>query len=531
MANALRIQFWKTFPILAIFPLALCALAYHWEMAELHEGLERQQRAAVVAGAEATARRLNGIAAVTLLLRDQNELNDYLASGERRLLAEIAHEYLVIARHTADYDQLRYIDETGMEVVRVNFNGGDPVVVPDAELQDKRDRYYFSNTMAVADGEICASPLDLNIEHGEIEHPYKPMIRLATPVLDAHARKRGIVIVNYLAQSILDVAKASMAHGPSEAMMLNGEGYWLLSPDPDREWGFMFPDRRDARLEVVYPEVWAAMQQRPAGHLHTQDGLFTFLASDALDTPFRLGVAELGPRCGQGPRQWYFLVHLPQAQLATLRMKIVVPLVMTATVVLLLLAFVYREILIVQHQRRTHRTQLERLARFDSLTGIANRTSFLERLEQAYEGAQSRRTEHRFALLYIDLDGFKEINDNLGHLAGDQVLKDVADTLSANCRKGDTVGRYGGDEFVVLLLDIPDVAMAAAIARKLRDQVNALSWSGLRVGASIGVAVYPDHARRLQELIRVADEAMYVAKTAGKNRVAVAKPLTTSPHV
>ncbi|WP_041603495.1 sensor domain-containing diguanylate cyclase [Thioflavicoccus mobilis] len=426
------------------------------------------------------------------MLRDQNELTDYLATGDRRLLTRLAHEYRTIAGYAGTYDQLRYIDAKGMEVVRVNFNDGDPVIAPDAELQDKRGRYYFTDTMAHDHGQVCVTPMDLNIERGGIELPYKPVIRVGTPVFDAQGRKRGIVIVNFLARIILDIARAGMDHAPGEAMMLNQDGYWLLSAEPSRNWGFMFPGHEDVRMEKVYPAVWAAMQQADIGYLYTEYGLFTFIGSDPLEPQYRFIAEVTGTDNAlrvHARHRWYFIAQLPQAQLQAMRTKILATVASIGTFIVMLLAAVYQEIIIIQNQRREHRAELERLARVDALTGVANRAAFEDCLAQEHERAGRWRYEHRFALLYIDLDGFKAINDSLGHLAGDQVLTDVADTLSANCRKGDAVGRYGGDEFVVMLADVPDVATAQAIAEKLRDRIDALSWSGLSVGASIGVAV------------------------------------------
>ncbi|AGA91404.1 diguanylate cyclase (GGDEF) domain-containing protein [Thioflavicoccus mobilis 8321] len=530
MDRALWIQFWKTFPFLAIFPIVLFALAYRWGIAEIHRDLERDQHTAVEAAAVATARRLNGIAAVTLMLRDQNELTNYLATGDRRLLGQIAREYLNVARYARTYDDLHFIDAQGKELVRVNFNDGDPSVVPEAELQDKSGRPYFADTMAHGYGEVCVTPMDLNIERGEVERPYKPVIHLGTPLFDAQGRKRGIVIVDYLGQILLDIAKTAMAHAPGETMMLNREGYWLLSADPGRAWGFMFPGHEDQRMGILYPAVWAAMQQAEAGHLYTEDGLFTFFDSDPLKPQYHpIAEATGDPEAlhGHGGHRWYFVVHLPQAQLEAMRIKALVVIASIGIFVVMLLAAAYQKILIDQNARRIRRTQLERRAQVDTLTGIANRAAFEEQLAQEHERAGRWRHEHRFALLYIDLDGFKAINDQLGHHMGDQVLKDVADTLTRNSRKGDAVGRYGGDEFVVMLADVPDVQTAVAIAEKLRARIAAWSWSGFRVGASIGVAVYPDHAKRLGELVRLADEAMYISKTEGKGRVTVS---TGHPH-
>ncbi len=138
---------------------------------------------------------------------------DYLAASltARQILedplparrAELAEQFVSFARSKPIYNQLRWIDETGMERVRVDTVHGKPVIVPEAELQNKGQRYFFTDTMELAPGEIFVSPLDLNIEHDKIEEPYKPMLRLATPVADRQGVKRGIVIINYFGSDML----------------------------------------------------------------------------------------------------------------------------------------------------------------------------------------------------------------------------------------------------------------------------------------------------------------------------------------
>ncbi|WP_232417768.1 GGDEF domain-containing response regulator [Methyloversatilis thermotolerans] len=160
-------------------------------------------------------------------------------------------------------------------------------------------------------------------------------------------------------------------------------------------------------------------------------------------------------------------------------------------------------------------------ASHDALTGLPNRALLLERLAQALKQAQRR--EARVALLFIDLDHFKEVNDEHGHAAGDQLLMEVARRLNGDLRAEDTVARLGGDEFVVLMpmldADAADSASQAAarIITRLGEPV-ALDGGNARIGASIGVALYPDDADNAARLLESADDAMYRAKRAGRNR-------------
>ncbi|MBH9552129.1 GGDEF domain-containing protein [Inhella gelatinilytica] len=164
--------------------------------------------------------------------------------------------------------------------------------------------------------------------------------------------------------------------------------------------------------------------------------------------------------------------------------------------------------------------QVQYMANHDLLTGLANRGLFFEVARQRLELA--RRQQRPVALLALDLDGFKAVNDTEGHAAGDSLLKEVAERLQASCRQADLVARLGGDEFVVLLSDSD-----AHQARQTGDRLLAAlapPWtaSTQAVTASVGLALFPDHAQALDDLMLEADRALYAAKGNGKSRLAVA---------
>jgi len=160
--------------------------------------------------------------------------------------------------------------------------------------------------------------------------------------------------------------------------------------------------------------------------------------------------------------------------------------------------------------------EMELLARHDPMTGLPNRRYFQERLDDAL--ARAQRNGGHFAILFIDVDKFKSINDQFGHDAGDEVLKCIASRLLANTRKVDTVGRLGGDEFVVLLDDTNSQQDIGQLAEKLLENVHTpIAWNGqkLDVGFSVGISQYPDNGHTASELLSNADHAMYRVKTGG----------------
>ena len=170
-------------------------------------------------------------------------------------------------------------------------------------------------------------------------------------------------------------------------------------------------------------------------------------------------------------------------------------------------------------QLKRSEAQLEHLAHHDPLTGLPNRLLGQSRLEHALQRAQ--RHGGRLGVVFLDLDGFKHINDSLGHPIGDSVLTDIAQRLKVRLRSEDTLARLGGDEFLLVLEEIATPADAAHIARKLLDALQLplkLEGRELFVTASIGIAMYPDDGSSWSELIRNADTAMYQAKAAGRDQ-------------
>lgn len=159
---------------------------------------------------------------------------------------------------------------------------------------------------------------------------------------------------------------------------------------------------------------------------------------------------------------------------------------------------------------------VSRAVQLDRLTGLPNRMLLLDRFAQAI--AHARREHTRVALLFVDLNRFKQINDTLGHAAGDDVLKLAARALTASVRSTDTVSRHGGDEFLILLADVTDLSAVSAIAEKVIESLAVPSRIGdhiLRLTASIGISIFPDHGEDAYTLTDRADAAMYQAKRTG----------------
>ncbi len=456
----------------------------------------------------------------------QNELLELLQGAADDTKQRMATEYLTFSRKRRSYDQIRFLDAAGDEIVRVNYNHGKPSIVAASRLQPKGSRYYFREAFVLEAGQIFVSPFDLNIEQGRIETPFKPMIRFATPIVDRQGRKYGVVVLNYLGRNLIDALREAGHMALGNIMLLNKNGYWLCGPDPEMEWGFMLSARRDQRFGRAFPQTWPLVSTHTAGQILSGEGMFTW------KTVYPLLRANPGdaPTDRLKGYAWKLVSHIPPAVIQTNARKLLGNLFLLAAALFVLSALPSWLIAQGVVRRKFYQRNLWRNANFDSLTGLANRRFFLHKLEATL--VEAKRYNRRVALLFIDLDGFKQVNDSQGHEVGDLLLQKVAARLVRGLRQSDTIARMGGDEFTVILPEIKTANDAATAATKI---ITALSKpfrireTDLVIGASIGIAIHPDCGANADTLIKNADVAMYTAKTGGKNTFRFHYPATAPP--
>lgn len=190
----------------------------------------------------------------------------------------LERDFLKFCSYKTVYDQIRFIDSARMEQVRINYNSGKPSIVSDSKLQFKGERYYFTDSINLAPDEIFVSPFDLNIEHGEVERPFKPMIRFGTSIMDiAEMKKAGIVLLNYLGSDLIQSLEKNIGDSPGQFMLLNSEGYWLKGVTPEDEWGFMFEGKRQLIFGHRFSTAWQKITNQENGQFINNKGIFTFL--------------------------------------------------------------------------------------------------------------------------------------------------------------------------------------------------------------------------------------------------------------
>jgi diguanylate cyclase (GGDEF)-like protein/PAS domain S-box-containing protein len=581
--------------------------------------------------------RINVAVEDLLILSESSQLDALMAGSIDD--AQLASEYQLFSLHRRIYDQVRYLDNDGDEVVRVNYGNGIPYVVPAQELQNKQDRSYFKLAASAPRGTFYMSGIDLNREFGEIEQPIKPVIRLASPVFDRFGDRRGMVVLNLRAEPMLDEVIGPLARDGGLPFLTDQNGNWIIGGEPGENWSKDLTGT-SAVLADRYPAAWARMQNGETNFVNDQ-GYFTvtrfevsdlFLRRDAgeqisiirendadLESRLHLFIGTRLPPAayqallttdrsllvvvgitvilliaiGSGAYAWTrsrqleasFAARLSERVLEAAKNSVVItdpqgiirkvnpgftamtgylpneaigkPLaffradqqnaedlgdilrlarangiwegevrnrrkdgkVFYSNVVVSAICDVkegtehYVEMGLDISRHMENAQELWRQANHDALTGLPNRLLFEYRLGVACDHAESEN--YGIALLYIDLDGFKPINDHYGHEIGDRVLRLVGERLKETVRHDDTVARLGGDEFAVIAEEVESQDEVDRIARKIQAAIQCpmqLDGQSITVGASIGFALYPTDCRDSAALLGLADEKMYRQK-------------------
>ncbi|HRK37520.1 MAG TPA: GGDEF domain-containing protein [Burkholderiaceae bacterium] len=454
------------------------------------------------------------------------------------------------------YLQVRLIgaQDHGLERVRVDRHNGLPLAIGDADLQEKGHFDYVAEALKVAPGQTYLSRIAINREAGVHAGEGLPTLVASMTVRDAAGTPRGVVVINIDLRSSFESMRMDLPE-TFHLFFANSKGDWLIHPDASLTFGF---DRGQRHLAQDTMPQTAALLQGAGDHavfettLNGQALAAAFIASTPVvemhDTRLLLGLAQplkvvLADVTQLNATIWKILIAVgvacllvawvlartlvrPLAQIGAAARQFAqgqvvgaLPLSREDEIGDLARTFDRMQGALAQQLKALEDSQheLSTLARQDGLTGLANRRQFHDSLQSAL--AQRRRTGQVVALLYVDLDKFKLINDTHGHEAGDAVLLAVAQRLRANTREVDTPARLGGDEFAVVVAQAPEDAQLAALAAKLVEAVaEPIEWKGqwFRVACSMGIARTPADGETEEQLMSAADTAMYVAKQAGQ---------------
>ena len=186
--------------------------------------------------------------------------------------SELEGEWIRLLLAAGSFHQIRLLDPLGREQVRVNQGRGSPFAVPENELQEKSTRYYFEKAWPLESEQVYVSPLDLNVEHGVVETPWKPMLRFATPVYDADGAKRGILVLNYEGDRLIERMRRSTSYASGWTWLVDVDGYYLQGPRMADSWAFMFG--LDPTFARDYPGAWERISAVPESLFAKPKGVF-----------------------------------------------------------------------------------------------------------------------------------------------------------------------------------------------------------------------------------------------------------------
>ena len=476
---------------------------------------------------------------------------------EKQRLAEIFSRML--ATHP-EYFQVRLIGAAnfGKELVRVDRDRQGITTLGDAELQEKGHFPYVFEALRVPPGKFYFSAININHEQGAHEGLDKPTLRIAAPVYASTGKVFGVVVFNVDLNGLFGAIRADLPRD-IQVFLTNSNGDYLVHPDSAKTFGFdqgksfRLQDDIAATQRILNREIdhivldttdhtafkdpsVAAFERAPFGAVAEHQFLVLGLATplqNVLSESRVLGLTILQITLFFSAAALLIALILSRLLVRPLKsMTTALAQFSAGKIIEGLPTHRADEIGALAHsfhamaaklnaqvsELEDKKLHLDYLAHHDQLTGLPNRLLFLDRLKQAMHKAE--RNKERLALLFIDLDRFKHINDSLGHLVGDEVLKIVALRLQAYVRKEDTISRLGGDEFTILLEELHTPTDAAAIAQKfigLFKQPFIVGDNEFYLSSSIGISIYPDNGAQAEDLLRNADAAMYKAKEQGRN--------------
>jgi len=496
------------------------------------------EHAALIRNGDATATRMiQRVMSDTLLMSGGGALSRYVAGGSPAARAELGEEWVDVLRAMQVYDQVRFLDLTGRERVRVNFNDGQPGVVPDHLLQDKSDRVYFKQARDLGRGDFYLSPLDLNVENGKVEMPPKPVIRVAMPVFDRQGIRRGVLVVNYLANELLFRIGAMASASGVRLAVFNAEGYWLTGGEPGDEWAFVFG--RAGTLETRFPGAWPRLLASDQGKFQDRHGLwlwstvYPMVAAQTVSVAVNPRFSSVRTPAEQNALFWKVVSRVDQEKLDEIRQHSLRQLIISLTCGLLLLVLAAWRLALARQQQERAEESLRQLNQ--SLESqVTERTRRLQNEifdRQMAERRYRESSEQYQQMLATTIDAYWLLDDRGGFLDANQtactmlgVPRDVLLSM--------TMGDFDADpEGADLEGRIAELMLAGA----KRFETRLKTSTGKLIEVEISASYLPEYQRflvfvrdiserqqfererRLAAMVMAnADEAIFVAAADGK---------------
>ncbi|MCT4595909.1 MAG: sensor domain-containing diguanylate cyclase [Anaeromicrobium sp.] len=451
------------------------------------------------------------------------QLQNYMNYGNESELDSFINQLYTFSNSKKIYNQIRILDVDGNEVVKVVYEDSLPQVIPKEDLQNKKDRYYFKETMKLEKGELYISQLDLNRENGKLELPYKPTIRFSTPLYDHMGNKRGTLIINYFGKYLIDKIHVRYNRNiykflTPELMLLNNDGYWLMGNNTSNNWTFLVKGKEHISFKSTYPHPWNAIIQNKSGVYKDKNGIFTF---DTVSPTY--GYYKLNNRCNfsneynpivyNSNYSWILVSYLDSYSVSQIREFVLNTLGRWSGLIIVLIFVLSVVLAYIDFNNKLCKNQLKRDAHTDILTGLYNRRAGLDLLEKHISNLDE--TNKDLSIAYIDLNNLKIVNDIYGHKEGDFLICKICTIIKESIRSTDTFCRLGGDEFLIILTNCNE-SQAKEIITKVKiklSQYTRRATKDYAFSISAGICQYDSRIfSTLDHFLEEADRRMYLDK-------------------
>lgn len=439
--------------------------------------------------------------------------------------SQLEQQWLSFSNRKKIYDQIRFIDLDGNEIIRVNYSENGSYLTQRENLQNKKDRYYFTDTMTLNEKQIYISKLDLNIENNIIEQPVKPMVRLSIPYFDNNGNLKGIIVLNYLANDMLKQLKTIASASQGSIFMLNSNGYWIVnSEDTSKEWAFMYSDKTDTNFQNQFSSEWEKLINDKEGYLVTSNGVFNY-TNIFLNNTYKIENCQYSLVLGEG--DYYLLSYIsPNSSAGKLFLinifDIAINIIKNNVYVYLFLLLIAASLGLFITINKKEKAKTKYFSEYDTMTGVYNRRAGFEKLTQLYKHAI--KNDKIMCVCFIDINSLKEVNDTLGHDKGDELITSVVNVIKNKIRENDFVARLGGDEFLIVFQDIT-TEDAENIWNRINNeytQINETENRNYIISASHGIEAFNLHSDvHIDSIINKADEKMYNEKRLIKKNLKV----------
>lgn len=475
------------------------------ELLHIEETLIRTQNTII-------ANRMNKISADLLYVTDCFRIHD-TGNGNYE---QIEKQWLAFSNRKKIYDQIRYIDLEGNEKIRINYTANGAVLVKDADLQNKKNRAYFSDSLLLSGNQIYVSKLDLNIENNKIEQPIKPVIRISTPYYDVNGQLKGIIIINYLANDMLSQIIQASSTSSGNMMILNSDGYWIYDKyNRENEWAFMDQNKAGFSFSHQYPSEWEIIKQNDHGYYISNHGVYIYLK---ISTSQSFVEDNLGYSFVLGSGDSILISHLSanskEGSLFTQSFgDMLVGIVKLNGYLYLFIFFIAMIIALLLAVSKNEQQKVKYFSEYDVMTGVYNRRAGFEKLSHLYKNASINSAIS--SICFIDINGLKEVNDALGHEAGDELILSVIAAIKQNIRQHDFVARLGGDEFLIIFEGLDEFQAEQIWGRILMEyaKVNETENRDYVISVSHGIESFRcDASPYIDGIVNSADEKMYHEK-------------------